>query len=58
MLTAAIAGSRPSWLFGFSVLEGMLVGSVVSATDGAAIFGLLHGSSLRPRIAHPRGGPG
>ncbi|HEX6587333.1 MAG TPA: potassium/proton antiporter [Solirubrobacterales bacterium] len=51
MLTAAIAGLAASWLFGFSVLEGMLVGSIVSATDGAAIFGLLRDSSLRPRIA-------
>ena len=51
MLTAAIAGLAASWLFGFSVLEGLLVGSIVSATDGAAIFGLLRDSSLRPRIA-------
>ena len=31
--------------------EGMLVGSIVSATDGAAIFALLRGSTLKRRLA-------
>lgn len=51
LLTAAIAGLAASWLFGLSLLEGMLLGSIVSATDGAAIFGLLRDSTLRPRLA-------
>jgi cell volume regulation protein A len=51
MVTAAIAGLAASWLFGLDMLEGLLVGSIVSATDGAAIFSVLRGSSLRPRIA-------
>jgi potassium/hydrogen antiporter len=29
----------------------MLLGAIVSATDGAAIFGLLRQSRLRPRLA-------
>lgn len=48
--TAAITGIVAAWLFGFSLLEGMLLGSIVSATDGAAIFALLRGSSLRRRL--------
>ena len=33
------------------MLEGLLVGSIVSATDGAAIFALLRGSTLKRRLA-------
>jgi potassium/hydrogen antiporter len=51
MITAAIAGVAASWLFGLSTLEGLLLGAIVSVTDGAAIFGLLRDSSLRPRVA-------
>ncbi|MGE5745996.1 MAG: potassium/proton antiporter [Solirubrobacterales bacterium] len=51
LITAAISGVAATWLFGFSLLEGMLLGSIVSATDGAAIFGLLRQSRLRPRVA-------
>lgn len=51
LITAAISGVAATWLFGFSLLEGMLLGSIVSATDGAAIFGLLRQSRLRPHVA-------
>jgi potassium/hydrogen antiporter len=51
LLTAAITGVVAHWLFGFSLPEGMLLGSIVSATDGAAIFGLLRHSTLRRRLA-------
>jgi cell volume regulation protein A len=51
VLTATVTGLAASWLFGLSLLEGMLLGSIVSATDGAAIFGLLRHSRLRPRLA-------
>jgi cell volume regulation protein A len=50
-LTAAIAGVAASILFGFSTLEGLLLGSIVAATDGAAIFALLRGSTLKRRLA-------
>lgn len=49
--TAAIAGLAAKLLFGFSVLEAMLVGSILAATDGAAVFALLRGSTLRRRLA-------
>jgi potassium/hydrogen antiporter len=51
LLTAAISGLAATWLFGLSLLEGMLLGSIVSATDGAAVFGLLRHSRLRHRVA-------
>ena len=50
VLTAVITGFAASWLFSFSTLEGLLVGSVIAATDGAAVFSLLRGSGLRKRL--------
>ena len=49
--TALIAGFAASLLFDFDTLEGLLVGSILAATDGAAIFALLRGSTLRRRLA-------
>jgi potassium/hydrogen antiporter len=51
LLTAIVTGLAASWLLDLSLLEGMLVGSIVSATDGAAIFALLRGSTLKRRLA-------
>jgi cell volume regulation protein A len=51
LITAVIAGLAAAWLFDFSTLEGLLVGSIVASTDGAAIFALLRGSTLRRRVA-------
>ena len=51
ILTAGIAGVAATLLFGLDLEEGLLLGSIVSATDGAAIFGLLRDSTLRRRLA-------
>jgi cell volume regulation protein A len=51
IVTAAIAGLVASLLFDLSALEGLLLGSIVASTDGAAIFALLRGSTLRRRLA-------
>lgn len=51
LATAAITGFGAKVLFDFSTLEAMLVGSVLAATDGAAVFALLRGSTLRRRLA-------
>ena len=51
LLTAVVTGLAASWLLDLTTLEGMLVGSIVSATDGAAIFALLRGSTLKRRLA-------
>jgi potassium/hydrogen antiporter len=51
ILTALITGAFATLLFGFDTLEGLLLGSIVAATDGAAIFALLRASTLRRRLA-------
>jgi cell volume regulation protein A len=51
IVTAAITGLVAAWLFDFSTTEGLLVGAIVAGTDGAAIFALLRGSTLRRRLA-------
>lgn len=49
--TAAIVGLAASLLFDFSLLEGLLVGAILSGTDGAAVFALLRGTRLPERLA-------
>ncbi len=49
--TAVVAGLVAAWLFDFTTLEGLLVGSILASTDGAAIFAVLRGSTLRRRLA-------
>lgn len=49
--TAVIAGLAATWLFDFTLLEGLLLGAILSGTDGAAVFALLRGSRLPPRLA-------
>ncbi len=50
-VTAAITGFAAHWLLDLDVLEGLLLGAILSSTDGAAIFALLRGSTLRRRLA-------
>ncbi|MCW2951064.1 MAG: sodium/hydrogen exchanger [Conexibacter sp.] len=51
LITAGICGLVSTWLFDFTLLEGLLLGAIVASTDGAAIFSLLRGSQLKRRIA-------
>jgi potassium/hydrogen antiporter len=51
LVTAVITGLVAAALFDFSTTEGLLLGSVLAGTDGAAIFALLRGSTLRRRLA-------
>lgn len=51
LATAAIAGVAASWLFDLDLLEGLIVGAAVAATDSAAIFAVLRGSRLRRGLA-------
>src|SRR5919201_1472996 len=51
LVTAVIAGLAASWMFDFSTLEGLLLGSILAATDGAAVFSVLRGSTLERRLA-------
>ncbi len=50
-ITACGAGFAAHWIFGFGVLEGMIVGAAVAATDSAAIFAVLRRSTLKRRLA-------
>jgi cell volume regulation protein A len=50
LVTAAVAGLAATWLFDLSLLEGLLLGSIVSTTDGAAIFALVRKSNLNRRV--------
>src|SRR5215208_2461639 len=51
VVTAFVAGLASTLLFDFSLLEGLLLGAVLSSTDGAAIFALLRTSTLRRKLA-------
>ena len=50
VLTAAIVGLAAGALFDFSLLEGLLLGAILAATDGAAVFALLRGVRLPLRL--------
>ena len=50
IITAVVSGLTASWVLGLSTLEGLLLGSIISSTDGAAVFSLLRGSGLRRRL--------
>jgi potassium/hydrogen antiporter len=51
VVTAVITGLGASALLDYSLLQGLLLGSIVASTDGAAIFAVLRGSTLRRRLA-------
>lgn len=50
-VTATATGLTATLLFDLSILEGFLVGAILSSTDGAAIFAILRQSTLRRRLA-------
>jgi cell volume regulation protein A len=52
LLTAALTAPAARFLLGFDWVESLLVGAVVSSTDAAAVFLLIHsrGLRLRPRV--------
>ncbi len=50
-LTAVIGGLAAQAIFDLPLLQGLLIGSIVASTDGAAIFALLRRSTLPNRLA-------
>jgi cell volume regulation protein A len=51
LATAALTGLVAVWLFDLPGLEGLLLGSILAGTDGAAVFALLRGTNLPRRLA-------
>jgi cell volume regulation protein A len=51
LVTAAIGGVVAMVLLDLSLTEGLLLGSIIAATDGAAIFAVLRTSSLERRLS-------
>ena len=51
IITALVAGLFAAWLFDLTAKEGLLLGAILSATDGAAVFALMRGSHLPARLA-------
>jgi cell volume regulation protein A len=49
-LTALVAGLAAHWLLHLSLAEGLLLGAILSPTDGAAVFALLRGVRLPRRV--------
>ena len=47
LLTALLVGVFVSWVQGFSFLEGLLLGAIVSSTDAAAIFMVLRSRNAK-----------
>jgi cell volume regulation protein A len=51
LITTAVVGTVTYLALDVSFEEGLLLGAIVASTDGAAIFALLRGSTLRRRLA-------
>ena len=46
LLTAALVGTFAVGVLGFSLLEGLLLGAIISSTDAAAVFAVLRARSV------------
>ncbi|MCX2740398.1 potassium/proton antiporter [Pontibacter anaerobius] len=46
LITAVLVGGFVSYLLGFSLIEGMLLGAIVSSTDAAAVFSILRSRNI------------
>jgi cell volume regulation protein A len=53
VITAGITGLAAAWLLDISILQGLLLGSIIGSTDAAAVFAVLRGRgvNLRRRLA-------
>jgi cell volume regulation protein A len=46
LITAMLVGVFAAYVLGFTIMEGMLLGAVVSSTDAAAVFSILRSRSV------------
>lgn len=46
VITAVVVGITAQYLLGFTLLQGLLLGAIVSSTDAAAVFSILRSKSL------------
>jgi cell volume regulation protein A len=51
LITTTVVGTVAYLTLGLNFEQGLLLGAIVASTDGAAIFALLRGSTLRKRLA-------
>jgi len=46
LVTAVVTGVAASWILGISLLEGLLLGSIVGSTDASAVFSILRSGGV------------
>ncbi len=53
VITAGITGAAAHWILGLPLLPSLLIGTIISSTDAAAVFALLqsHGLRLNQRVS-------
>lgn len=49
LITSVVVGWFAHWIAGLSLLEGLLLGAIVSSTDAAAVFSILRSRGVRLR---------
>jgi cell volume regulation protein A len=50
VLTALLVGGAAAALFHLTLLDGLIIGAILSTTDSAAVFGVLRSTSLERRL--------